>query len=334
MNWQFQYKEFVWLFVAIAVLVIFFILLLRWKRNVFKKMGDPQLIQSLLSPFSPFRFSSKYIIILIALTAGIIACMNPREPREKTNSGKKGIDLAIALDVSNSMLATDLAPNRLERAKQMVIKLIDAMPDDRIALVVFAGKSYLQMPLTADHGAAKLFVNAASPAIISQQGTVIGDALKMSASVFDAADKRFKAVVLLSDGEDHDADALLTARELAQQGVMINTVGIGSAEGATIPDLLTGENKKDAAGNTVVSILNEEILQSVAQYTNGIYLRLTNSETAIDGLKKQLAQIERKAYGDVSQMNFKNYYSWFVTIMLLLLLAENFIPETRKLRIV
>lgn len=180
------------------------------------------------------------------------------------------------------MLATDLAPNRLERAKQFIGKLMNEMPNDRIALVLFAGKAYLQMPLTVDHGAAQLFVSLASPDAIPQQGTVISDALNMSARVFDAADRKFKSVILISDGDMMTVDAVTTANDLAVQGVMINTIGIGSANGATITDPLTGENKRDNAGNVVISKLNEDVLKEIAGKTNGVYVKLESSDEALD----------------------------------------------------
>lgn len=330
MNWQFQYKEFIWLFVAIAILVGLFLYLLRWKRNTLKKIGDKKLVKLLIDNFSSKGFTVKFILLILAIATGIIAVMNPRVPGDTDGVERKGIDVAIALDVSKSMLAADLAPNRLERAKQFVNKLINEMPNDRIALILFAGKAYLQMPLTVDHGAASLFISAATPDAVPQQGTVISDALEMSAGVFNSAEKRFKTVVLISDGEDHDADAISTAKDLAAQGVMINAIGIGSPEGSFIVDPATGQNKRDEAGNTIISKLNEEGLKEIAQYTNGIYIRLQNSDEAIASIKSQLSQIERKAFGDVSQMNFKTYYIWFAVAMFILLLSENFIPERKK----
>ncbi len=330
MNWQFQYNEFVWLFVAIAILVGLFLYLLRWKGNTLNKIGDKKLVKLLIDNFSSKGFTVKFILLILAIATGIIAVMNPRVPGDTDGVERKGIDVAIALDVSKSMLAADLAPNRLERAKQFVNKLINEMPNDRIALILFAGKAYLQMPLTVDHGAASLFISSATPDAVPQQGTVISDALKMSAGVFNSAEKRFKTVVLISDGEDHDADAISTAKDLAAQGVMINAIGIGSPDGSSIVDPATGQNKRDEAGNTIISKLNEEGLKEIAQYTNGIYIRLQNSDDAIASIKSQLSQIERKAFGDVSQMNFKTYYIWFAVAMFILLLAENLIPERKK----
>ena len=330
MSFQFQYKEFVWLFVAVAILLLLFFALLQWKKKTRKKIGDEKLVKLLISNFSSNRVTIKFILLLVAISLGIVAVMNPRKPGAPDNSNRKGIDLAIALDVSKSMLASDLSPNRLERAKQFIGKLMSEMPNDRIALVLFAGKAYLQMPLTVDHGAAQLFVSSASPDAVPQQGTVISDALNMSAKAFNSAERRFKAVVLISDGEDHNEDAVKTAKELAEQGVMINTIGIGSAEGSTITDPATGELKKDATGTTIISKLNEEPLKEIAKETNGIYIRLESSDAAVVLLKQQLSQIESKAFSDVSQLNFTTYYMWFAAAMFILLLAENFIPERKK----
>ena len=330
MGFQFQYKEFIFLFAGIAILALFLIGLLQWKKKVTKRIGDKNLVKALINNYSSKLFTSKFIVVSAAFALGVIAVMNPRKPGESTSINKKGIDIAIALDVSKSMLAADLAPNRLERAKQFVTRLMNEMPDDRIALILFAGKAYLQMPLTTDHSAAQLFVSSASPDAVPQQGTVISDALNMSANAFDTKDKKFKTVVLISDGEDHDEDAVATARNLSEQGVMINTIGIGSPEGRNYSDLVTGEMKKDEAGNIVVSRLNEEELKEIAKETNGIYIRLQSSDAAVVLLKRQLSQIEKKSFADVSQVNFKSYFMWFAAAMFILLLIENFIPERRK----
>jgi len=324
---QFQHKEFIWLFAGIAVLLLCFLALLKWKQVVRKRIGDPKLVSALTANYSSTLFFTKFLFISLAFAFGILAVMNLRKPGESAAVTRKGIDIAIALDVSKSMLAADVAPNRLERAKQFVIKLMEEMPNDRIALVVFAGKAYLQMPLTTDHGAAKLFVSSATPEAVPQQGTVISDALNMSVNAFTGADKKFKTVLLISDGEDHDEEAVATAKKLSEQGVMVNTIGIGSPEGATIPDPATGDVKKDAAGNTIVSKLNEEALKQVAATTNGIYIRLQSSDEAIAVLTKQLSQIDRKAFTDMSQVNFTTYYMWFAGAMFILLLLENFIRE-------
>jgi Ca-activated chloride channel homolog len=326
----FQHKEFIWLLLGLPILLLLFIALLRWKKKTRQKIGDKKLVKILIANHSAKLFATRFILLSVAFAIGVVAVMNPRKPGSSDTANRKGIDLAIVLDVSKSMLATDLAPNRLERAKQFINKLINSMPNDRIGLVLFAGKAYLQMPLTTDHGAAQLFVSSATPDAISQQGTVISDALKMGALVFNTAEKRFKTVVLISDGEDHDENAIATAKDLADQGVMINTVGIGSPEGSVLADPVTGQNKIDATGSTVISKLNEEELKEIASNTNGVYIRLQNGDEAVHLLQQQLSQIDRKAFQDESTIDFKTYYMWLAGAMLLLLIIEIFIPERKK----
>jgi len=334
LGFQFFHKEFIWLFGAIIFFSILFILLIRWKSKVMKRVGDRNLVKALIGRYSSTLFTLKFGMLSIAFAAGVVMVMDLRKPGGTEGINRKGIDVVVALDVSKSMLATDLSPNRLERAKQLIGKLMNTMPNDRIGLVLFAGKAYLQMPLTTDHGAARMFVSSASPDAVPQQGTVISEALRRSANAFNAAERRFKAVILISDGEDHDAEAVNTAKELSEQGMMINTIGVGSPDGAYIPDPATGQNKIDpATGATVISKLNEDVLKQIAASTNGIYIRLQESDEAVRQLQQQLSQIEAKAFGDVSLMNFKAYYWWFAGAMLILLIAEYFIPETKKVKV-
>lgn len=330
MGYQFLHTEFVWLFAGLIIIAILFFLLWKWKKQVIKRIGDAHLVKALTGNYSAKLFSLKSGMLSLAFVVGVLAVMDLRKPGNDEGIERKGIDVVISLDVSRSMLATDMAPSRLERAKQLINKLMDAMPDDRIALVLFAGKAYLQMPLTTDHNAAQMFVNSAAPDAVPQQGTVISEALRMSANAFNPEERRFKAVVLISDGEDHDPAALETAKELSAQGLMINTVGIGSPDGSYIPDPATGQNKIDETGSQVISKLNEDELKQLAQNTNGVYIRLQDSDDAVKQLKAQLSQIESKAFGDVSLMNFDVYYGWFALAMFVLLLAEYFIPEIKK----
>lgn len=327
---QFQHKHLTWLWLLLALSLFLYTAYRFWKSRTKKKIGDQRLVNALISNWSPKLSNLKYILLFVALAAGILTAMNPGRTGGSDTTKRSGIDIAVALDVSKSMLAADMAPNRLERAKQFVTKLMDEMPDDRIALVLFAGKAYMQMPLTTDHGAAKLFVSTAAPDAVPQQGTVLSDAMEISSRAFSSTDKRFKSVILISDGEDHDNAAVKTAKELAERGVMINTVGVGSAEGAVIIDSLTGQNKTDEAGNTVISKLNEDILRSVAEATNGVYINLQGSDAAVNAIKGQLSQIERKAFSDVSLMNFRSFFMWFASAMFLLLLLEQLIPERKK----
>jgi Ca-activated chloride channel family protein len=330
LNFQFQYTELLWLFIALAVFVFLFFLLLRWKRKTVRKIGDKKLVKQLIKNFSSRLFLLKFILFSLAFALGVVAVANLRKPGTADNIARKGIDVVIALDVSRSMLATDLSPNRLERAKQMILRLMNQMPNDRIALVLFAGKAYMQMPLTVDHGAAAIFVSSASPDAIPTQGTVFSDALEMSARAFNTKEGRFKSVVLISDGEDHDEETLKTTDEMAQQGIMICTVGIGSPEGAQIPDSASHDFKRDAMGNIVVSKLNEDILKQIAQKTSGVYVHFESGEQTVNALMAQLSQVERKTFTDVSLLNYKTYYMWFTMAMFLILVLEFILPERKR----
>jgi Ca-activated chloride channel family protein len=329
LNFRFQHIEFIWLFIVPGILVLLFVFLLIWKRQTKKRIGDKNLVNHLIRGFSPAKFNLKFVCVSVAFAAGILAAMNPRKAGTDESITRKGIDVVIAMDVSKSMLAQDLQPNRLERAKQLVLNLMSKMPNDRIGLVLFAGKAYLQMPLTTDHSAARLFVASAGPGSVPQQGTIFSDAMRMSAAAFNNKEKRFKSIVLISDGEDHDAEALKTAAELAEQGVMVNTIGIGSPEGTTITEPLTGETKKDDAVNVVISKLNEEMMKQVAAATNGIYHRLQGSDETIAALLNQFSQIEKKSFDDNSLLDYKTFFQWFVAAMFLFLLAEFFISEVK-----
>ncbi len=330
MNFQFQYKEFLLLFSALVIFAMLFVFLLRWKKRTIKKIGDSRLVQQLIKNFSPQLFAGKFILFSLAFVLGIIAVANLRRPGSVENISRKGIDVVIALDVSKSMLATDLSPSRLERAKQMILKLMDQMPNDRIALVLFAGKAYMQMPLTIDHGAAAIFVSSATPDAIPAQGTVFSEALQMSARAFNTKEGRFKSVILISDGEDHDEDALKMAESISQQGIMVCTVGIGSPEGSQIPDNTTNDFKRDAMGNIVISKLNEDELKQIAEKTNGIYVHFESSDQTINELMRQLSQVERKTFTDVSLLNYTTYYMWFAGLMFLLLILEFVLPERKR----
>jgi len=328
---SFQNTTLYWPWLLLLGLLLVFGIYIFWKKRTLRNAGEADLLQILTASYSPARFYWKYLLLFLAITIGILAAMNPGKITGEQSQQRKGIDLTIALDVSKSMLATDISPSRLERAKQFISKLIDAMPDDRIALILFAGKAYMQMPLTTDHGAAKLFVSAAGPEAIPGQGTVISDAMEMASRAFSGGEKRFKSILLISDGEDHDPDAGKTAKELARQGVMLITVGVGSAEGSVIPDPLTGMDKKDASGNTIISKLNEDLLKELASSTNGLYVNLQGTDPALSAVQSQLSQIEKKAFSDQSQLQFRGLFIWLAGAMFLLLLIEPFIKGKRRI---
>lgn len=315
----------------LPVLLIFYLAVLKWKAKTAAKMGDAALIQVLTRNFSPRRYFWKFFIAVLALAFLVIAAANPQTRGEGGKVNRKGLDLMILMDVSKSMLAQDIKPNRLERSKQLVSLLIDQLAENRIGLVWFAGRAYLQMPLTTDVSAAKIYLQNAGPEAVPTQGTVIGEALKMAGNAFNSKEKKFKAVILISDGEDHDPEALKIVKDLVASGVMINTVGVGSPEGATIYDPATRDTKRDAAGNTVITKLNEEQLRALAQTGNGTYVYLQDPSAAVRTIQAQLATIEQKELTDDAFVQYNTWYFYVLAIVLVLLLAELFLPERKPM---
>ncbi|MBS1620840.1 MAG: VWA domain-containing protein [Bacteroidetes bacterium] len=330
MNIQFQYYSYWTLLAAIPVGVFFFILLLRWKKKVLGRMGDIKLVQALTDNFSRKLFAAKWGLFSVAFMLGVLAVMNPRIPGASESSSQKGIDIVLALDLSKSMLSTDVPTSRLEKAKEFISKLIDKLPDDRFALVWFAGSAYLQMPLSIDEEAAKMYASTADPDAVPVPGTVISQALEKSSSAFSDTDERFKVVILLTDGEDHDPDAVKTANTLAEKGIMVNTIGIGTLQGTSFTDPATNNLKKDEQGNTVISKLNEDELKKIADITKGIYIHLQNSDEAVSGLTSYLSRVPRKAFLDKYNMDYRTLYFWPAAILLLLLVVETIIPERKR----
>jgi Ca-activated chloride channel homolog len=329
---RFQHPEYLAGLPAIILLVLLFIFILRWKKVTIKRIGDARLVKTLMQNHSPLKFIIKFLIVVLAFAAIVIGAANPQKPGKSENVNRNGVDVMVVLDVSKSMLATDIKPSRLEKSKQLLAKLLDKLQNDRIGIVVFAGRAYMQMPLTIDHGAARMYIQDASPDVVPTQGTVIADALQMANAAFNAKEKKYKTILLISDGEDHDPNAAKVAQTLAQNGVVINTVGIGSPEGTTIIDPETKEIKKDAQGQTVISKLNEAELQQLSTATNGIYLRLDNMDDALITLSQQIDSIEKKSLSDSEFIDYNSYFQYLLGAALLLLLIEFILPE-RKMKL-
>jgi Ca-activated chloride channel family protein len=294
-------------------------------------LGDDKLISQLTKTYSERRYWLKFILLCASIAFLIIAAANLRKPVTGDKEKKAGIDVMIALDVSKSMWAEDTKPSRLDVAKQFIGSLLDKLDNNRVGLVLFAGKAFLQMPLTSDFAVAKLYVTNASPDAIPLQGTVVGDALRLCENSLNTKEKKYKAVILISDGEDHDPHSTEILKQLADNGVVVNTVGVGSAAGAPIMEPGTNTYKVDINGQTVVSKLNEGELIQIAQQTGGIYEHLGNAEISADKMMSVLNGMEKKVIensGDTKQ--YASFYAFFVMIALLGLITEIFIPETKR----
>ena len=327
---EFQHIEYLILLALIPALVGLFIYALYKKRLTIKKLGDKDLVTLLISNHSRTAYLQKFILIVLGFGILIMALANLRSATGSEKISRNGIDVMIALDVSKSMLAQDIRPTRLDRAKQLLSRLVDKLSNDRVGIVIFAGKAYLQMPLTGDHAAAKMYLNAASTESVPTQGTVIGDALKTCYASFNTKEKKYKAVILISDGEDHDESAVKTAAEMGQEGILIFTVGIGSAQGSPIMDETTNQLKTDKDGNMVISKLNEEELRSIAEKGNGKYILFQNTDDVVENIKSELAGMDQRNVTDDSLQNYKSYFAYFLAVAFLFLLIEIFISEKRN----
>ncbi len=328
---HFQYIEYLFAFAGIPLIILLYLIVIRWKKRASKKIGDAALIKQLTVNYSSNKFILKFILFSTAFALCVVAVAGLVIPDGTQKVNRKGIDIMFALDVSKSMLAQDIKPDRLERAKQVITKIINNSPDDRIGLVVFAGRAYLQMPLTIDHAAAKMYLSSASPDDIPTQGTVISQALKMSGAAFNPKDKTYKAIILLSDGEDHDKDALKIVKQLAGDGIMINTIGIGSAQGAPITDPETNSYKTDENGNMVISKLNEQELSNIATKGNGIYQYYSSTDGVASNIKTKLSGIGETVITDKSFDSYRQFFQYFLAISFMFLIIEFFISENKKM---
>lgn len=326
---RFQHMEYFWFLLLPALLVLLFLWYVRNRRHRMNRLGDAHLVESLMPGFSMKRRGMRFALFLLGVVALIIGLANLQAGRRTEKISRKGIDVMIALDVSKSMLARDIAPNRLEKARLLIYRLLEKLGNDRVGLVLFAGRAYVSVPLTVDFSALKMNLATASPDLLPSQGTVLGEAIQMARSCFNAKETKFKSIVLISDGEDHDDQLEAAVKEAVEEGIMIHTVGIGSPEGSPIYDEDTKANKTDAEGREVISKLNETILQDVASAAQGIYLRLQNAEQVSAAISRRISETEQKNFGDTLFADYESYFQYFIALAFLLVFIEPFIPERK-----
>jgi Ca-activated chloride channel family protein len=265
-----------------------------------------------------------------------VALANPQIGTKLEEVTRQGVDIIIAVDVSKSMLAEDITPNRLEKAKHAIGRFLDLLEGDRIGLVAFAGMAHVQCPLTLDYSAAKLFLSVIDPALIPQPGTAIGEAIKSATKAFNAQERKHKVLILITDGEDHEADPLEATKEAGQQGVIIYTVGIGSPQGVPIPEYNQAGSqigfKKDRQGSVVTTKLDIYTLQKIAFETGGKYYLASSSESELDEIYDEITSLEKKELVSKQFSQYEDRFQIFLAIGFLLLVAEILIPERRKVK--
>ena len=330
---RFANIEMLWLLVTIPVFAIAYWAYTKHKRRQLEAFGDAELMEALMPNASRVRPTVKFSIVLVALTLLIFATARPQFGQSERTEKRQGIEAIVALDISNSMLAEDVAPNRLDRAKQMLSKLMDNMVNDKVGLVVFAGDAFVQLPITCDYVSAKMFLNSIKPELIKTQGTAIGQALSTSIRCFGAVSDRDsqpvadvnRAIILITDGENHEDDAVAVAKHAKEMGIQVLVVGIGKPEGSPIPMPGTNNFRKDRQGNVVVSKLNEEMCREIAQAGGGIYVRCDNSNTATKAIQKELDKLATQEIETQVYTDYNEQFQSFALIALLLLVIDFFI---------
>lgn len=328
---QFANPHILYLLLVIPVMIAVLILVACLRRRNLAKFGNLELVKSLMPEVSQWRIKTKSVLFLLAVTAVIFAAARPQFGSKLREHKSTGIEMMLVVDVSNSMLAEDFAPNRLDRTRYAIDKLFASMSQDRVGMVVFAGEAKVQLPITSDYRMARSFTKRLSPELVQVQGTEIGQALTLATLSFSNNRDAGRVIVLITDGESHDSSALDAAKRAAEQGVKIFAVGIGTPDGA--PVKVNGEWLKDEKDEMVVSRLNEELLQQITAATGGGYIRATN---AAFGLEEIVGEIEKIEQGELTTLSFEEYneqFQWILAIAAILLLLESLLLSRRNPRL-
>lgn len=326
MLFRFANIAMLWLLTLIPVFVAAHVYVSWRKRKQLRAFGDEALLAELMPNRSTVRPHVKFSLTMVALTLLILAAARPQFGQKEETIKRQGIEVMIALDISNSMLAEDVAPSRLDKAKQMLSKMIDRMTDDRVGLVVFAGEPYVQLPITCDYVSAKMFLSTITPDLIKTQGTAIGAAINLCVNSFGSErSEASRAIVLITDGENHEDDAKTAAQRAHEQSIQVFVIGIGKPEGAPIPIAGTSDFRKDRQGNVVVSRLNEDMCREVAAAGQGMYVRCDNTNTAARALEKELDRLSKAEMESTVYTAYNEQYQSFVLFALLILIIEFFV---------
>lgn len=325
---RFADPQYLYLLLLVPLLALVYGFTLYRARKRWRRFGEPQILRSLVPEASRVRPHLKFVLLELTLALLVLMLARPQAGSSVETEKRKGIEAVITMDVSNSMLATDVTPNRLERAKMIVSNLIDKMKEDKIALQVFAGEAYPQLPVTNDYVSARMFLEPITPGMVSLQGTNLASAIRLAAQSFTQAKGVGKAIVVITDGEDHEEGAVEAAREAARQGLRVYVLGVGRPDGAEIP---TVEGfLRDESGNVVRSCLNEDMCREVAEAGKGAYIHMDDTRYAQDKLSAELSKLQRAESEVTSYSAYDEQFQGVALLVLLLLLLEFFVMETRN----
>lgn len=324
-------KKYLYLLFILPIVVLFFLYNLYWKRKKQREFGDLDLVKKLSPESSFFKPILKLGVLLLALTGLILGLVNPKIGTKMETVKREGIDIVFAIDVSKSMLAEDVAPNRLEKSKQIVSQIINQLGSDRIGIVAYAGNSFPVLPITTDYSVAKMFLQSMNTDMVSSVGTSLDEAIKLSATYFDDK-KTSKLLIMISDGEDHSEGAEAAAEEANKLGIKIITIGVGTEKGGMIPLKQNGVVqgfKRDSNNEIVITKLNQESLTAIAKATKGGYVKGTNTKDVVEYVKNALNNIEKTEFEATQMADFQSQFQWFLGIAFILLVLDVFLLERK-----
>lgn len=329
---RFANPEFLYLLFILPVLLAVYVYAYLQKRKAIKRLGNPEILSQLMPEVSPKRQFLKFWFVFGAVAAIIFVIAGPQFGSKLETVKRQGVEIMVCLDVSNSMLAEDVSPNRLEKSKQMLSKLTDGFTDDKMGLIVFAGDAFTQLPITSDYISAKMFLTSINPSMVSAQGTSIGAAINLAARSFTPNETSDKTIVLITDGENHEDDAIGAATAAAEKGIHVNIVGIGLPKGAPIPLQGTNNYMKDKDGNVVITMLNEQMCQEIAAAGKGMYVRADNTNSALKALQKEIDKMKKTELDSKVYSEYDEQFQLVAWVALFLLIVELLIFD-RKNRI-
>ncbi len=330
--YQLDEKIWFWALAVIPVTVLLFLVLQFWKHRAQRKFADKELLKKLSPNTSLFKSILKMVVLCLAFACLALALVNPKIGTKLETVKREGVDIVFAIDVSKSMLAEDIAPNRLEKSKQLVTQIINNLASDRIGIIAYAGKAFPQLPITTDYASAKMFLQSMNTDMLSSQGTAINEAINLAKTYFDDEEQTNRVLVIISDGEDHSEQAAAVAEEASEEGIRIFTIGVGDVKGGPIPEKRNGvvlNYKKDSQGETVITKLNEETLQNIANEANGAYINGKNTKDVVENIREILNAMDKTEFESKQFADFKSQFQWFLGFGIFFLLLDIFFLERK-----
>ena len=321
-----------YLLAIIPLMIVVHLLVFWWKKRKQKLFSNSELLKRLAPAYSPSKSAFKLIVFLIGLSFLIVSLVNPKMGSKLKTVKREGVDIVFALDVSKSMLAEDIAPNRLEKSKQIISKIIDKLGSDRVGVIIYAGNSYPLLPITTDHAAANMFLQNATPDIVSSQGTAINEALELAKTYYNNDEQTNRFLVIISDGEDHQEETKQMALNLSNEGVKVYTIGVGTENGGPIPIRSNGSivgYKKDNKGETVITKRKPEVLKGIADAANGKYIDGNRTDDPVKAIEQVITNAQKSEFETKQFSDYKDQFQWFVGIGLLFIVLDVFMLNKR-----